>query len=259
MRTDQQKMGLTSRFAFAAAGFCLLAGITGCAATGTENFQSRRQQARRKGRASPGVDTQKREISNRAVSWHGRLRLSVRCGRLFPRDRGDAPGRRRRRPRDPRARFASSEQRGEALLAQIEDIVAQTGKGKVHLIGHSHGGLDVRYVAAVRPDLVASVTTVGTPHKGAELADFLRNNIQQGGFRRDYGLEARQLARDAGRAPVRRPRAAGLARGARRADGRGGGRLQRQVPGGTALLQEVRGGAGPGGRIRFSRGRGRRP
>jgi len=72
--------------------------------------------------------------------------------------------------------------RGEQLIDQIETIVAITGKPKVNLIGHSHGGLDVRYVAAVRPDLVASVTSVGSPHKGAELADFLRANVQGGSF-----------------------------------------------------------------------------
>ncbi|GEL71324.1 lipase family alpha/beta hydrolase [Myxococcus virescens] len=78
--------------------------------------------------------------------------------------------------------FNTTEQRGEALLAQVKDIVARSGKGKVNLIGHSHGGLDVRYVAAVRPDLVASVTTVGSPHKGADLADYLRANLRGGSF-----------------------------------------------------------------------------
>jgi triacylglycerol lipase len=76
----------------------------------------------------------------------------------------------------------STEARGEQLIDQIEQIVAITGKSKVNLIGHSHGGLDVRYVAAVRPDLVASVTSVGSPHKGAELANFLRANVQGGSF-----------------------------------------------------------------------------
>jgi triacylglycerol lipase len=76
----------------------------------------------------------------------------------------------------------STEARGEQLIDQIEQIVAITGKPKVNLIGHSHGGLDVRYVAAVRPDLVASVSTIGSPHKGAELADYLRANVQQGSF-----------------------------------------------------------------------------
>jgi len=78
--------------------------------------------------------------------------------------------------------FDSTEARGEALLAEVEDIVARTGAKKVNLIGHSHGGLDVRYVASVRPDLVASVTTVGTPHKGAELATYLRSHLAPGGF-----------------------------------------------------------------------------
>jgi len=76
----------------------------------------------------------------------------------------------------------STEARGEQLIDQIEQIVAITGKPKVNLIGHSHGGLDVRYVAAVRPDLVASVTSVGSPHKGAALADFLRANVSNGSF-----------------------------------------------------------------------------
>ena len=72
----------------------------------------------------------------------------------------------------------SSDVRGEQLLAQVEQIVAITGSPKVNLIGHSQGALDVRYVAGVRPDLVASASTVGGVNKGAELADFLQANLQ---------------------------------------------------------------------------------
>ena len=68
----------------------------------------------------------------------------------------------------------TSEARGEQLLEQVEDIVAISGKAKVNLIGHSHGGPTIRYVAAVRPDLIASVTSVGAPHKGSAAADFIR-------------------------------------------------------------------------------------
>lgn len=68
----------------------------------------------------------------------------------------------------------TSELRGEELLDQVEEIVAISGKPKVNLIGHSHGGATVRYVAAVRPDLVASVTSVGAPHKGSDAADMIR-------------------------------------------------------------------------------------
>jgi triacylglycerol lipase len=69
----------------------------------------------------------------------------------------------------------TSEARGEELLAQVEEIVAISGQRKVNLLGHSHGGPTIRYVAAVRPDLVASITSIGSPHKGSAAADFIRN------------------------------------------------------------------------------------
>jgi len=68
----------------------------------------------------------------------------------------------------------TSEARGEQLLRQVEEIAAISGKGKVNLVGHSHGGPTIRYVAAIRPDLVASVTSVGAPYKGSDTADFIR-------------------------------------------------------------------------------------
>ncbi|POA18670.1 alpha/beta hydrolase [Pseudomonas sp. FW300-N1A1] len=70
----------------------------------------------------------------------------------------------------------SNEIRGEELLMQIEDIVRETGAGKVNLIGHSQGALTARYAAAKRPDLVASVTSVAGPNHGSELADYLHRH-----------------------------------------------------------------------------------
>jgi len=67
--------------------------------------------------------------------------------------------------------FNDSETRGEELLAHVERILAETGAAKVNLIGHSQGGLDSRYVAHQRPELVASVTTFATPHRGTPIAD----------------------------------------------------------------------------------------
>lgn len=67
----------------------------------------------------------------------------------------------------------TSEYRGEQLLAQVQDILAITGAGKVNLIGHSQGAPTARYVAAVRPDLVASVTSVGGVNQGSAVADRL--------------------------------------------------------------------------------------
>ncbi|MCA9542157.1 MAG: triacylglycerol lipase, partial [Myxococcales bacterium] len=92
------------------------------------------------------------------------------------------------------SQFNDTTVRGEQLLAQVEEIVAITGAGKVNLIGHSHGGLDARYVASVRPDLVASVTTIGTPHQGADLANWLRARVRNGSFTEEVmGFFANQL------------------------------------------------------------------
>ncbi len=71
----------------------------------------------------------------------------------------------------------SSLERGQQLEAQVAAIVASSGASKVNLIGHSQGGLDARYVAGVSPGLVASVTTIGSPHQGAELAQVLADGI----------------------------------------------------------------------------------
>lgn len=69
----------------------------------------------------------------------------------------------------------SSEVRGEQLLKQVKDILAISGQTKVNLIGHSHGGHSVRYVAAMIPANIASVTTMATPAKGAPMADLIIN------------------------------------------------------------------------------------
>ena len=67
--------------------------------------------------------------------------------------------------------FNDSDYRGQQLLARIEDFLAATGASKVNIIGHSQGGLDARVVANLRPDLVASVVTVSTPHLGTPVGD----------------------------------------------------------------------------------------
>lgn len=66
-----------------------------------------------------------------------------------------------------------SEVRGEQLIRDLDNLRATYGHQKFNLIGHSHGGPTIRYVAAVRPDLVASVTSIGSPHKGSKVADGL--------------------------------------------------------------------------------------
>jgi len=64
--------------------------------------------------------------------------------------------------------------RGEQLARQVETILASTGADSVNLIGHSHGGPTIRYVASVYPQYVTSVTSVGGVNWGARLADVLQ-------------------------------------------------------------------------------------
>lgn len=76
----------------------------------------------------------------------------------------------------------STQVRGEQLLAVIDDVLRETGAQKVNLIGHSHGALTCRYVAARYPERVASVTSVAGPNHGSELADYLEWRYPPGSF-----------------------------------------------------------------------------
>lgn len=51
------------------------------------------------------------------------------------------------------------------LLETIERAYQQTGRS-VHLIGHSLGGILSRAAAVQRPEIIASVTTMGSPFRG---------------------------------------------------------------------------------------------
>lgn len=69
--------------------------------------------------------------------------------------------------------FADENLRGEKLLDTIRQVMIETGAPKVNLVAHSQGGLSSRYAAAVMPEAIASITTIGTPHRGSEVADWI--------------------------------------------------------------------------------------
>ncbi|PCJ21830.1 MAG: lipase [Gammaproteobacteria bacterium] len=75
----------------------------------------------------------------------------------------------------------SNEVRGNQIIQQLEEIRKQTGQAdlKFNLIGHSQGGVDIRYVAGIRPDLVASLTSIGSPHKGVNVDSWRLLNSQR--------------------------------------------------------------------------------
>jgi triacylglycerol lipase len=75
-----------------------------------------------------------------------------------------------------------SEVRGEQLIDELDTLRALHGHQRFNLIGHSHGGPTIRYVASVRPDLVASITSVGSPHTGSAVADAIRHGAPPGSY-----------------------------------------------------------------------------
>ncbi len=79
-----------------------------------------------------------------------------------------------------------------ALRDAIADIKRQTGADKVHLVGHSMGGLVSRaYLeSGLYQDDVASLTTLGSPHAGADQwRDYLLREIGPGGSREPSARE----------------------------------------------------------------------
>ncbi len=78
--------------------------------------------------------------------------------------------------------FDSSARRGARLIEQLLHIRVTTQRPhlKFNLMGHSQGGITARYVMNARPDLVASVTTMHTPHLGSPLADIVTGIAPEG-------------------------------------------------------------------------------
>ena len=67
------------------------------------------------------------------------------------------------------------------LEKRILDIVRETGCEKVNVIAHSKGGLDTRAAIAHTSagKYIASLTTINTPHRGCEFADYFLNKIPE--------------------------------------------------------------------------------
>ena len=84
------------------------------------------------------------------------------------------------------------------LKARIDEIVEKEKCGKVNIIAHSKGGLDSRYAISLlgAADKVASLTTVNTPHRGCQFADYLLSKVPEGfknGLANKYNAALRKL------------------------------------------------------------------
>ena len=73
--------------------------------------------------------------------------------------------------------YAKIETRAARWVRLIHKIKNQTGAGKLNIVAHSMGGLDMRYALSqldAAPH-VSSLTTVSTPHHGTSLAELALN------------------------------------------------------------------------------------
>ena len=74
---------------------------------------------------------------------------------------------------------AGVETRAQQLADQINAILAESGAAQVDLIAHSMGGLDARHMIVGVDGMsnkIHSLTTIGTPHKGSTMADYMLEN-----------------------------------------------------------------------------------
>lgn len=80
--------------------------------------------------------------------------------------------------------FTSNYDNALALKYRIFEVLEKTQKEKVNIIAHSKGGIEARYMIS-NLDMgnhVASLTTLGTPHRGTPIADIVVGKIPVGQF-----------------------------------------------------------------------------
>jgi len=88
----------------------------------------------------------------------------------------------------------SLKKRAEDLKPQVEAFLAEFDVPKVHIIGHSMGGLDARQMLWANRkkkfhEKIASLTTIGAPHRGSPFADFVMKNLKNSaGSGEDLGM-----------------------------------------------------------------------
>jgi pimeloyl-ACP methyl ester carboxylesterase len=89
----------------------------------------------------------------------------------------------------PSTRY-SIENLADIIKEEIE-LFSKDISGKLHFVGYSMGGLLIRsYLKKYRPKNLGRVVMIGTPNKGSEVADFLKNFFL---YKMLYGPAGQQL------------------------------------------------------------------
>ncbi len=76
--------------------------------------------------------------------------------------------------------FQGVDARASEWVDALEAFAAESHARRFNLVAHSQGGLDARAIVGLegRSDLVASITTIATPHRGTPLADVVHGAIE---------------------------------------------------------------------------------
>ncbi len=71
--------------------------------------------------------------------------------------------------------WARIEDNAKTIKARIRQILDETNSEKINIIAHSKGGLEARMAASSlgMGEMIASITTIGTPHRGSKTIDKL--------------------------------------------------------------------------------------
>lgn len=71
--------------------------------------------------------------------------------------------------------WATIENNAATLKVRIAEILNESGAEKVNIVAHSKGGTEARYLISSlgMADVVASLTTISTPHHGSKTMDLL--------------------------------------------------------------------------------------
>ncbi len=77
---------------------------------------------------------------------------------------------------------ALHEKRGEELREDIREILAFSGASKVNLIAHSQGATAARYVAALEPQWIASISCAHCMNEGTQFADGFKATLSKIGI-----------------------------------------------------------------------------